>query len=238
MFHSEAGGSSSKDHKFSVKSEIRPGYCSIALREKDGDIRKPFVKSIVRPGDESMTLRENDLDKRTMVDIFPDYLISRVEIVKKSVVIAGGTCPGEVPVRESLGWICGKLSTKFNELRTRLEINLLRSMPTSFDGWIEEARFWDNNIVGYIGADTRTTAWSKGTFMTIGEAGGKNGTKLECRTHNTNQHSWNDEVYKGPRAPEPASGTNEGKNEPNKSKKGLSDGFKVSGDGKRSGKVS
>ena len=185
-----------------------------------------------------MTLREKDLDNRAMVDIFPDYLISRVGIVKKSVVIAGGTCPGEVPVRESLGWICSKLSTKFNELRTRLEINLFTSMPTSFEGWIEEARFWENDTVEYSGTDTKsTTASSKGTFVNIGEAGGKNGTKLECRTHNTNQHSWNDEVYKGLRAPEPATGTNEGKNEPNKSTKGLSDGFKESGDGKRSGKV-
>jgi hypothetical protein len=111
-------------------------------------------------------------------------------------------------------------------------------MPTSFEGWIEQARFWDNYTVEYSGTDTKSaTASSKGTFVTIGEAGGTNGTKLECRTHNTNQHSWNDEVYKGLRAPEPATGTNKGKNDPNKSTKGLSDGFKESGDGKRSGKV-
>ena len=195
---------------------------------------------------------------RIRVDNFPDHdgnlgeysesIIPRTfamhgvgldDLQLKHTVVAGGTCPGEVPVRESLGWIYSKLSTKLNELRIRLEINLFMSMPTSFEGWIEEARFWDNNTVGYSGADTQTTtASSKGTFVTIGEAGGKNGTKLECRTHNTNQHSWIDEVYKGLRAQEPATGTNEGKNEPNKSKKGLSDGFKESGDGKRSGKVS
>ena len=158
----------------------------------------------------------------------------------KNTVIAGGTCPGEVPVWESLGWLYySKLNAKFNELRTRVETNLVKPMPKSIEEWIEEARFWDTNTVEYSATGASgSTASTKGAFVTTGESGSKNGTWLKCRKHNTNDHKWNDEVCKALRASEPANGSNEGKNKPKETKKGSNDGSKQGGDGKGSGKAS
>ncbi len=97
---------------------------------------------------------------------------------------------------------------------------------------------WDTDPVEYSGAGVQTdTASSKGAYVTTSKSGGKQGPKLKCRTHNTNEHKWNDEVCKVLRASEPATGTADSKNQPNQSKKGSSDGSKKGGYGKGSGKA-
>ena len=174
------------------------------------------------------------------LDMWKNKFNSQVEIVKKNAAIVGGACAQETLTEESLGWLYySKLNAKFNELRTRVETNLLRPTPNTVEEWIEQARFWDTNTVEYSGAGASTTAASsKGAYVTTSEAGGKSGTKLSCRTHNTNEHRWNDEVCRALRASEPANGSNGGKNQPKESKKGSSDGSKKGGDGKGSGKAS
>lgn len=174
------------------------------------------------------------------LDMWKNKFNSQVEIVKKNAALVGGECAQEKLCGESLGWLFySKLNAKFNELRTRVDTNLLRATPVTVEEWIEQAKFWDTNTVDYSGAGAQTAAApSKGAYVTTSEAGGKNGTKLRCRTHNTNEHRWNDEVCKAMRASEPASGTSDSKNQGKESKKGSSDGSKKAGDGKGSGKAS
>ena len=123
---------------------------------------------------------------------------------KMNVALAGGTCLGEVPEWESLGWeYYSKLRAKFNELRCWVESNLLKPMPKRFEGWIDEVRFWGINTVEYSRAVASiNAASSKGAYGTISELGGKYGSELRCRTQNTSEHKWNDDVCKALRATE------------------------------------
>ncbi len=86
--------------------------------------------------------------------------------------------------RESLGWIYySKLSAKFNELRSRVEKNLLKPIPKSVED-CDAARFWDTNTVEYCGAGaSANAASSKGTYASTNESGGNNRSKYRCRTH-------------------------------------------------------
>ena len=117
------------------------------------------------------------------LDMWKNKFNSQWEIVKKNAAIVGGACALETLTEESLGWLYySKLNAKFNELRTRVETNLLRPTPNTVEEWIEQARFWDTNTVEYSGAGaSTTTASSKGAYVTTSEAGGKSGTKLSCR---------------------------------------------------------
>ena len=173
------------------------------------------------------------------LDTWRNKFNSQVEIVKKNAIIVGGGCADEKLTEESLGWLYySKLNAKFNELRTRVETNLVRPMPKSVEEWIEAARFWDTNTVEYSGASASTTTTSsKGAYVTTSTSGSKNEAGFRCRTHNTNEHRWNDAACKALRSSDSAKGSNEGKNQPKETKKGSSDANSKGGDGKGSGKT-
>ena len=159
---------------------------------------------------------------------------------KMNVALADGTCLGEVPEWESLGWeYYSKLRAKFNELRCWIESYLLKPMPKSFEGWIDEVRFWGTSTVEYSRAVASiNAASSKGAYVTNSKLGGKYGSELRCRTQNTSEHKGIDDVCKALRATESEHATSGAQNGQNQQRKGSNDASEKPGDGKGSTKYS
>ena len=99
-----------------------------------------------------------------------------------------------------------KLNNNYTDLRKRFDTGLASKKPTTVDGVVELAKFYDRKTTSQQFNNNGSTPptsdnQQRGVFKTTTSSGGNDTHKKEkerfrCYTHHTNEHRWNDEECK------------------------------------------